>query len=778
MRAGPSLTEGTGIVTAVMIAVVVGLSAEASRWLSFAQGNVSLFWPPAGLLLVAVVRHGLPALVPGGVGIGLWALLHDGDPRFAAVAIAASLVGPLVASLLLSRWLDREPLEAASAAASRLGRGRIEDRWLSLASLGRFYAVEFAIAAPLAAAVGAAGTQAIGEYGAASPVRVMGAWWLAEAVGALLFAPMLLAAIAWREAWAQGAERRGSAWPDPLTMLAALAIGVGEVALRSLGQHDVARVLLYLTFPLLAQAGMRFEALKSHGTIALAAMTVMTARAAGVAADGSLEPGSTRFYFELFETAVVGVVGVMLAQLLQAVGAERRRAFARLEQQAARDALTGELNERGFVEAVARRTSGAGAGAGFVVAVAALPGFDTAVHLHGYGQAGRALREFCDGFKRATGGRDTARIDAASFATVVALPPDGDGTALLEAATADAHALQQRLAGLGRLPLETSLNLHPVVTTIVVPPGSHGLAAEPLLIAVRQAASDLLSGSGAGVARLAPDADASAARRDELLLLEHVRAAIRMRTLHLHGQPIVAADPGEAAGQAAAPIDFEVLARLAGPDGSPVSPGAFLSMVAQAGLSGEFDRAVIAQTIAWFAAHPDALARTAKCAINLSGPTLSDPALPAFVAAEFERHRIAPQRFAFEITESEAVLNPAAAAATLNALRAMGCRIAVDDFGTGFATYDYLKRFPIDYVKIDGSFVRNVTRGGIDEEIVGSIVRIARRLGIHTVAEHVSDAAIRAAVARLGVERVQGHAVAMPMPLAALFAKAATASVR
>ena len=79
-------------------------------------------------------------------------------------------------------------------------------------------------------------------------------------------------------------------------------------------------------------------------------------------------------------------------------------------------------------------------------------------------------------------------------------------------------------------------------------------------------------------------------------------------------------------------------------------------------------------------------------------------------------------------------------------------------------------------MKIDGSFVRNVTRGGIDEEIVGSIVRIARRLGIHTVAEHVSDAAIRAAVARLGVERVQGHAVAEPMPLAALLASAGSAA--
>ena len=455
----------------------------------------------------------------------------------------------------------------------------------------------------------------------------------------------------------------------------------------------------------------------------------------------------------------------------QALNAEADR----IEQQAANDALTGELNERGFVEAIVRRTAGAGADAGFAVAVAALPGFDTAVHLHGYGQAGRALREFCDGFKRATGGRDTARIDAASFATVVALPQAADAGSLLEAAAAEARALQQRIAGLGRLPLETSLNLHPVVMLIVVP-ASRGRAAEPLLIAVRQAASDLLSGSDAGVARIAPDADASAARRDELLLLEHARAAIRTRSLHLHGQPIVAADPAEAASRQGEPIDFELLARLPLPDGSPVSPGAFLAMVAQAGLSGEFDRAVIAQALGWFAAHPEALARTARCAINLSGPTLSDPGLPAFVAAEFARHGVAAQRFAFEITESEAVLNPAAAATTLQALRAMGCRIAVDDFGTGFATYDYLKRFPVDYVKIDGSFVRNVTRGGIDEEIVGSIVRIARRLGIHTVAEHVSDAAIRAAVARLGVERVQGHAVAEPMPLAALLASAGSAA--
>ena len=150
-------------------------------------------------------------------------------------------------------------------------------------------------------------------------------------------------------------------------------------------------------------------------------------------------------------------------------------------------------------------------------------------------------------------------------------------------------------------------------------------------------------------------------------------------------------------------IDLEVLCRLRDDDGNLIAPIDFLEIANQAGLSAQLDRQIITAVFAWFKRRPDALALTRKCAINLASATLSDPEFVPFVRALTLEHAIAPGKFCFEITESNAIDDIDRSRAIVQQLRSEGFRVSIDDFGTGFATYSYLKRYQVDEIKIDGT---------------------------------------------------------------------------
>jgi EAL domain-containing protein (putative c-di-GMP-specific phosphodiesterase class I) len=260
------------------------------------------------------------------------------------------------------------------------------------------------------------------------------------------------------------------------------------------------------------------------------------------------------------------------------------------------------------------------------------------------------------------------------------------------------------------------------------------------------------------------------ARRSHQARIEQIREAIRDQRFALHAQPMI--DPEAPPDK----LSYEVLLRLLDRDGSLIRPPEFLTLVGQAQMTPAMDRGVIRAVFSWLAAHPEALARTWKCSINLSGLTMSDGTIAGFIREQRALHGIPAELIVFEITESEAIRNPAAASRLVDDLKAEGFGIALDDFGTGLATFEYLKRFPLDYLKIDGSFIRNLTTSPIDEEIVLSTVRVAQRLNVRTVAEHVHSREVLDRVTELGIGHLQGNLIGSACPLAELFRTASSQS--
>lgn len=186
----------------------------------------------------------------------------------------------------------------------------------------------------------------------------------------------------------------------------------------------------------------------------------------------------------------------------------------------------------------------------------------------------------------------------------------------------------------------------------------------------------------------------------------------------------------------------------------------------QPGMSAQLDRQIITAVFEWFGRYPDALAVTRKCAIYLSAASLSDPGFLPFVRAILAEHSLLPECFCFEITESSAKNDVERSRENVQHLRAEGFRVSIDDFSTGFATYSYFKRREVDEIKIDGTFVTALGSNSIDTEIVESIVRVARRFNVKTVAEFVATPESREHAKRLGVDCVQGYAIGVPRPIA------------
>ncbi|WP_407276582.1 EAL domain-containing protein [Halothiobacillus sp. DCM-1] len=209
---------------------------------------------------------------------------------------------------------------------------------------------------------------------------------------------------------------------------------------------------------------------------------------------------------------------------------------------------------------------------------------------------------------------------------------------------------------------------------------------------------------------------------------------------------------------------FEVLLRWRNPDGAVLTPASFLPIAERYGLMTAIDSWVLRQTLRQLSVSPWA-AEISKVSINLSGASLVDPNITLEIQQALERTGCRAEQICFEITETMVINDVAQARQAVVAIKELGCKISLDDFGTGLSTFSYLKRFPFDYLKIDGEFVQHIVESRIDRAIVESIQSIAFEMSTITIAEFVETLDQAEILRQIGVFYHQGYGVAKPRPL-------------
>ncbi len=243
------------------------------------------------------------------------------------------------------------------------------------------------------------------------------------------------------------------------------------------------------------------------------------------------------------------------------------------------------------------------------------------------------------------------------------------------------------------------------------------------------------------------------------------RRAISDNQLHLVFQPVLDVKSDKIA-------YYEALVRLQPPGEREILPGEFIPALEYAGEMALLDHWVIQRAFE----HLGELPELHRVAINLSAQAFRDESLLTLIEKQLEEKQLDPGRIIFELTESASMANVAATQRMINSLHQLGCSFALDDFGTGFSTFSYLKQFPAESIKIDGSFIAQLDQNREDQAVVRAITDVAQALGKQTVAEYVETEAVLAVVKELGIDYAQGFFIGRPVPIDQILSQSNDAS--
>lgn len=259
--------------------------------------------------------------------------------------------------------------------------------------------------------------------------------------------------------------------------------------------------------------------------------------------------------------------------------------------------------------------------------------------------------------------------------------------------------------------------------------------------------------------------DKDLVKRDDIMAwVTRLNEAIESNRLMLRCQRI------ESTSDSNALPAYEVLISISGDEGELIAPSEFMHAAERYNRMHAVDRWVVSNVLRWMHANPQAVEKIDHLSINLSGHSLNDTSLLEFLFELFQLYPVPRDRICFEVTETAAISNLEDAADFIRELQGLGCRFSLDDFGSGLASYGHLKHLPVDYIKIDGSFIRDVADDPADLALVRSINEMGHLMGKRTIAEYVENDQIRGLMAEIGVDYVQGYGVEKPRPLDTLSA--------
>jgi diguanylate cyclase (GGDEF)-like protein/PAS domain S-box-containing protein len=484
------------------------------------------------------------------------------------------------------------------------------------------------------------------------------------------------------------------------------------------------------------------QALTSGAPVNLSRRALLLSRANG--SERSIELSASPVRNDTRE--LVGAV-VMLHDVTEMRGLTRQMSY-----QATHDALTGLVNRREFERRLEEAIEGGHRGDGqHVLAYLDLDHFkivnDTSGHLAGDSM----LREVAKLLRDAVRDSDTVgRIGGDEFGILLVGCPLDKARQIADDVT--------RAVGDHRFVWRDKIyNIGASIGLVEISRESGTL--EELLAAADTACYVAKKqGSGRVVVYSARD-EALARHTGEIQWLQRLQAALKENRFHLYHQVIVPAH-GDDSGPA-----MEVLVRLQDETGQHLLPAEFMRAAERYRLMGLVDRWVVQTTLAALGRGAIALEPRHSVAINISGQTLGDAQFLEFVVECLDSTGVTPGQVCFEIAESAVIANLDHARRFVGVLHGMGCQFALDDFGSGVGSFSNLKTLPLDYLKIDGSFIRNLARDSVNQAMVTAMIELARTLNFKVIAEQVEDSAAEEAARRMGVDYLQGYAIGRPQPL-------------
>lgn len=441
---------------------------------------------------------------------------------------------------------------------------------------------------------------------------------------------------------------------------------------------------------------------------------------------------------------------------------ERVLATERLRYLAENDPLTGVLNRRGVEKIIEAAAGNGGRTSNLALAYLDLDRFKLINDMFGHVAGDDVLRQVC---RRVEGllssGQVLGRVGGDEFIVLF------DGAPIAAAA-----AVCRGIVGtVGEAPFFTGDKAFQVKVSIGLVEIAENLPVKDAIAVADRACRAAKTGRGDGLVVFSRDANVFRERAEELQLVERIAGAARPEGLFLAMQPILSlSDPYES-------LNFEMLVRMRGPDGSVIPGGRVVAAAENNGRAAIIDRWVLANTLEWLERHHAELAATRFVTMNLSGASLNDE---RFIQDAFAMLAASPRatgRLCIEITEGVALHDLDNTRRFIDQVRGHGAKVALDDFGAGYTSFSYLKELPADALKIDGSFIVNMTSHPANLAIVEAIVELGRNLGMKTIAEWAEDQATVAALVEAGADYVQGYAVSAALEPEALLAAHSSAAL-
>jgi len=696
-------------------------------------GPVATIWPPTALALAAFLLAGwwmLPVIILA----DLLAMRINGLP-FMPIITIGNVLAPAIGAMVFRAAVSGSPLPQ------------------SLAETARMLFVVVPLIALITSAFGAAHALQAGLFSHLTLTQIAGAWWLGDVLGLAAFTPLFMALGMLTCGFSGVLSRRKNVSLAESIIVLSLVAMIGAiitipwsrdflVAGHGVFNLQLVAPILLVLFILMIWSALRLPSFLVFCVVPLATLSAIQY---GLAELTSREQASAFLqWLVLLPTVLVMIVTTLL---VEAGTRERYFLQRRLEFQSDHDPLTGLLNRRAFERTVRSRLEARIPHEPWLLAYLDLDQFQIVNDTLGHAAGDELLSQLAPRLENALGENDhIARLGGDEFGLVIEGDRQNEGGRCITRVREAIDAFRFTHSG-KTFPLRASIGATEL----------HGSGAEfgrllsvadtACLAAKEQGRNQVLFGSGREIT-------------DRMSTLQHIpliQSAIDAGRIELHGQDIIRMMPINREEHA-----IEILCRLRDEDGKLVYPDDFLPVAERAGLMPQLDQLIVECTLQWLETSP---VPPDRCFINLSATSITRQSFVSDLLTMIDRRSIDPTRLVFEITESAAISHYDAARHLIDRLRSTGARIALDDFGSGMSSFGHLHELPIDMVKIDSLFIRNIGHRPMDEAIIQAIAGIGRKCGILTVAEGVEDAECLALLRTHGIDYVQGFHFSHPAPL-------------